>query len=67
MAAIFKWRITVLEERAQFQRQVDKLQKAYDKALKEYNSTRRLESYFQAKNKTGRYRSLFFFLGRLKY
>jgi hypothetical protein len=53
VAAIEMWRTAVIEERDEWQHQVDKLRKAYNEALHEHNSTRRLEFYFQPKS--GRY------------
>jgi hypothetical protein len=60
MAAIRQWRIVIREERRKGQRKVDALQKAYDKALREHNSTMRLESFFQAQ--PGRFFHSFIFL-----
>jgi hypothetical protein len=51
MAAITNWRTAILEERAEWQRQVDNLQKAHDKATRIYHSTRRLDFFFQPKPK----------------
>jgi hypothetical protein len=56
MAAITKWRLAVLEEHSQWKQRVDKLRMAYDKAEKEYNSTRRLDYFFEV-TKSG----MFFF------
>ena len=53
MAAITRWRFNVIKEHSEWQHNVDKMQKAYDKAVKEYNSTRCLDFYFQPK--PGRY------------
>ena len=53
MMAIQRWRIAVLEEYSDWQHNVEELQMAHDKALNEYNTTHRLDSYF--KLKSGRY------------
>jgi hypothetical protein len=60
MKAVLRWRNAVLNECAKWERKVYVRQTAYTNALREYNSTQRLESFF---GELGRYfysESLFF-------
>jgi len=62
MAGILRWRIAILEEQRRWKCQIAKQQNIYNKAMEQYKSARRFESYF--KPNPGRY---CFFYSEMKY